>query len=1114
MTDKEEEKLLMQQISRVLDESRASYAIHTRKLKDLIAIRSSSPLRFFSAFSKTLTPLFDFQRRTASAERIIRFVSIFSALRDGKNATDCDAFLEEFLRFLLIASVASNKTASFYLQFSVLRYANLENFPIIMRLPDDTEVSNELWDEVIDCMKSRVGDKVPAVRTFAVRALARFANDTENSDIIDLFLQALPLEHNPEVRKTIVLSLPPSNATSAAIIGCTLDVSESVRRAAYCVLAKKFPIQSLSIKLRTIILQRGLADRSVSVTNECLKLMKDEWLTKYCHGEPVALLKFLDVETYELVGEAVMGALLKARMVKMQDGQSIRHFVVSSCDKTEGQFIPSIQLMEAEVALYWRTICRHLQTEAQAKGSDAAATMGTEAEIYASEASDNNDLLERILPATVSEFVELVKAHLVAGPNYRFAARQLLLLGVMLDFSDATNRKVGSALVQELLHRPLEHEVDDDGNMVVIGDGINLGGDREWAKAVSELARKVHASGEFEEVVAGVVAELARPCRERTADFMQWMHCLAVTGLLLENVKSFRWLQGKAIEPSELLHSLLLPGAKHVHLDVQRVATRCLGLFGLLERKPNGELVKQLRLSFFKCPSAVSVMASKALLDLAMWHGAQEVDRAMGQDLLSQPRDEKRNFQPVNFSDINGDSNIELLDLLYAGLDRDDCGESTETDDHESVQAILGKGFAKILLLSENYSSLSASFHPLVLAKLINLYFSNETTDLQSTLSGSQGKKYMFRIVMSYLFKSVSKAFIPVMRSMWPGIYGNAGGSPVLVSNMRKRAIQASRFMLQMMQAPLHSKETEMEAEQGSRQSPETTDGSEPSLDFESGEEGLAIRIATEVASFPMKKTAAEKSYVSALCRINILLHFRSSEQGAIKLVRRLLNRMAESVLAEKELVKELNRMAARLKALDKHSDKELLQDEADHIFGLLELNHNLDMDAMPTMPPTPAPRSTRPAQSRRRVRTEEDSSDEGKTSPTSVVPTPVPISARSQRASKTAALSKLTAKKAVRITVDDDDDEESDVTSEEDSDESEQSSEGSVTLSLLAEQPNLHPLKLSSTTQEEPQIGELKANIVRRLYATTGFFLRKPLRLSLELKLDDEQAKVDMAVT
>lgn len=67
---------------------------------------------------------------------------------------------------------------------------------IIIRLPDDTEVSNELWDEVIECMKLRINDKVPAIRAFAVRALSRFLNDLENSDILELFLDRLPLEQS------------------------------------------------------------------------------------------------------------------------------------------------------------------------------------------------------------------------------------------------------------------------------------------------------------------------------------------------------------------------------------------------------------------------------------------------------------------------------------------------------------------------------------------------------------------------------------------------------------------------------------------------------------------------------------------------------------------------------------------------------------------------------------------------------------------------------------------------------------------------------------------------------------------------------------------------------
>nr|XP_019708609.1 condensin complex subunit 3 [Elaeis guineensis] len=1022
MAETGEEKRLAREIARVLDECRLSHAVHTRKLRELSALRSSAPPGlFFPSFARALTPLFDFARRSLAAERTVRFVSAFAALPDAKDAATSGAFLEEFLRFLLVASGAANRTARF-------RSCQIIS-EIIMRLPDDAEVSDRLWDEVIDNIKERVGDKVPAIRAFAVRALSRFANDVESGDILNLFLQTLSQEQNAEVRKTIVLSLPPSNATTEAIVGSTLDVSESVRRSAYCVLASKFPLQSLSIKHRTIILRRGLSDRSSSVTKECLKMLKDEWLTKSCGGDPIALLRFLDVETYESVGEAVMEALLKDGIVRVQEGQSIRQYLNSS-NKSEGEFTSSVQLMEAEVSLYWKTVCRHLQTQAQAKGSDAATTTGTEAAVYASEASDNNDLLEGILPVTISDYVDLVRAHLSAGPNYHFTCRQLLLLGAILDFSDTANRKIAGAFVQELLLRPLEYEVDDDGSKIVIGDGVSLGGERDWARAVSELARKVHAStGEFEAVVTSVVEELARPCRDRTADYMHWIHCLAVTGLLLENIDSLWSLHGKAIEPSELLHSLLLPGVKQIHVDVQRVATRCLCLYGLLERSPSEELVKQLRLSFINGPAPVSIMASKALIDLATWHGPQAVDKATGMD-LQQSGDEKNGFISVDLSNLNEDANIGLLDLLYSGLDKNDWGANVEGDDHESVHAVLGEGFAKFLLLSENYPTISTWLHPLILCKLISLYFCDETKDLQRLKQCLSVFFEHYSALSRNHKKCVSRAFIPVMRSMWPGIYGNPGGSSIVVSKLRKRAIQASRFMLQMMQTPLFSKE--YVEERSSEISSESLSSSvQLSHDFDSGEEGLAIRIASEVASCPDKKSPAGKSYLSALCKIALLIQFRSSEQGAIKCMRVLLNSMIISSSTDKEAVKELIRMAAHLKSLDDHPDEELSQEQANVIFGKLGLDGSLKMDTS-AVPPPSVLRSARTAPHRRRVRREAspDPDDEEISSVPEVLTTPSLASMRSQRASKTAAMSKITTKTTCELS-DDEEDGESNVTSE-----------------------------------------------------------------------------------
>ncbi|XP_042468647.1 condensin complex subunit 3-like [Zingiber officinale] len=1017
----DDEKRIAGEIARVLDECRISLAVHSRKIKELSALRSSAGGPFFRAFSRALTPLFDFPRRTVSSERAIRFVSSFAAHRDGRDTATSDAFLEEFLRFLLLAAAAAHRAARF-------RGCQIIS-EIIMRLPDDAEVSDELWDEVLDSMKQRVGDKVPAIRGFAIRALSRFANDGEDSDIVVLFLETLPGETNSEVRKSIVLSLPPSDMTSEAIITSTLDVSESVRKAAYLVLASRFPLPTLSIKQRSIILQRGLLDRSSSVLNECLKMLKD-WLTKCCNGDPIVLLRFLDVETYESVGVLVMETLLKNGMV--QEHQSIRQHLASSKTSEEGNG-SGIQLIEAEVALYWRTLCWHLQSKAQIKGTDAASATGTEAAIYASEASDNNDLLEAILPATVSAFVDLVKLHLSAGPNHHFTARQLLLLGTMLDFSDLTNRKVASEFVNELLLTPLEFEVDEDGNKIVIGDGISLGGDKEWARAVAELAKKVHASvGEFEAVITGVIKVLAQPCRDRTADFINWMHCLAVTGLLLENINNIWSLKGTGIEPSELLHALLLAGAQQSHTDVQRVAVRCIGLYGLLENRLTGELVTQLRSSFVNGAASVRIMTGKSMLDLLAWHGPQELDKAIGID-ISQSNNEK-GFISINSLNLMEDTNVGLLDLLYYGLNADNNGELGDADEHESVHSVLAEGFAKILLLSENYPSISTSLHPLVLARLIKLYFCDETKELQR-LKQCLSIFFEHYPALSCIHKRcISTAFIPTVRSFWPGIYGNSSGSSLIVSKMRKRALLVARFMLQMIQVPLLSKESK-EDESNKVNSESHSCSFQMSDDFDDGMEGIAIRIAAEVASFSEKKTSAGKSYMLALSRLATSIQFRASEQHSIKCMRNLLNTMSYLVTGDKDIIKEFNLMATRLRSLDKHPDEEISEDQLATIFRKLGLEWNPSITSA-TFPPTPAQRSARSAPARRqRVRREVSSSDdndsaEDNAASVSVAPmTASWISGRSQRASKTAAISKMSTKLRTEFLSDNEEDEESDVT-------------------------------------------------------------------------------------
>jgi condensin complex subunit 3 len=170
----------------------------------------------------------------------------------------------------------------------------------------------------------------------------------------------------------------------------------------------------------------------------------------------------------------------------------------------------------------------------------------------------------------------------------------------------------------------------------------------------------------------------------------------------------------------------------------------------LLESRPNAELVKQLRLSFINGPDLVSAMACKALIDLVTWHGPQEIDRAIGIE-LPDPNYEKSQFTQVDLSDMDDDDlNLSVLDILFSGFHKDDWEFTLEGDNHDNVTTILGEGFAKILLLSENFPSIPSDLHTVILSQLIRLYFSEETKELERLVT------HLSSVVSWHLFDAYS----------------------------------------------------------------------------------------------------------------------------------------------------------------------------------------------------------------------------------------------------------------------------------------------------------------------------------------------------------------------
>lgn len=93
-------------------------------------------------------------------------------------------------------------------------------------------------------------------------------------------------------------------------IGRTQDVTESVRKLAYRIIAEKVSIKSLTIAQRVQLLSNGLHDRSESIKDVCAKDLLSGWLESF-DKDVIKLLKCLDVEGCTEVAELALKTILK-----------------------------------------------------------------------------------------------------------------------------------------------------------------------------------------------------------------------------------------------------------------------------------------------------------------------------------------------------------------------------------------------------------------------------------------------------------------------------------------------------------------------------------------------------------------------------------------------------------------------------------------------------------------------------------------------------------------------------------------------------------------------------------------------------------------------------------
>lgn len=100
-------------IPRTLNECQHTQTAHIRTIKELVKCRSEHRETFFSCLCDSLRPIFLVQEKEPSVERVVRYVSTFAAYLDEEHAEDCNSFVEDFLKHLLVLVDAANKTVRY-----------------------------------------------------------------------------------------------------------------------------------------------------------------------------------------------------------------------------------------------------------------------------------------------------------------------------------------------------------------------------------------------------------------------------------------------------------------------------------------------------------------------------------------------------------------------------------------------------------------------------------------------------------------------------------------------------------------------------------------------------------------------------------------------------------------------------------------------------------------------------------------------------------------------------------------------------------------------------------------------------------------------------------------
>eukprot|EP01080_Neovahlkampfia_damariscottae_P012834 gene12834-7184_t len=347
---------------------------------------------FLDSFFQIMKPTLLHFKHELYVERVIQFIVKFAATSEEKPENFCCSLI---LKLLPLTNCKEK----------AVRFRTCQIISgIISELPDEAEVEDEFWNELIEVLLPRLKDKIPIVRMYAVSSLARLQDPSdEEDDILNEFFRLLSHDSNKDVRKTVLMNIEITKLTLPKILERTRDVKDDVRITAFETLLSKVAMKKLTISQRVKLLKEGLNDRNEKVKESCIKLSQT-WLNQM----EMDILKFLDcldIEYNVEECELVLDCLFEVEKFKNVSVE--------------------IQNLNPSSVFFWRRKCDFLKKK------------------------NEEDLLDENL-LSITKFCELLIYYQTENIQ-EFVVKELLKLSKHLDFGDEIGRRNIHKLLNEML---------------------------------------------------------------------------------------------------------------------------------------------------------------------------------------------------------------------------------------------------------------------------------------------------------------------------------------------------------------------------------------------------------------------------------------------------------------------------------------------------------------------------------------------------------------------------------------------------------------------------------------------------------------------------------------